>query len=182
MSAKNSPHRIETSWKFLKGFETSSLEGAYHTAFSSGIEVVLIDFVAKSTVEHIFSIEQSPITFSFQISGHAQGNISFSGIKNECITGCPGEALISFIPDSCSRTTLFESQHYRTLTIYIDPHCLNEKLGNDLEQVPVGLHHIIQNASQIPFNQKLNICPHIRIILDQIFNCPYHGAMKKRLF
>ncbi len=174
-----STHQINTSWSFLKGFEAFPPENVHHAAFSSGMEMLSMDFTADSSSEHVVSIDQSPISFSFHISGHVQGEVVHSMTRSEYVTSEPGKTGIFFTPESRFRTKLFDRQHYRVITIYIDPHCLREKLDEEMDQVPAGLHEILQNSAQLPYNQKINTTPHIRMVLDQIFNCPYHGALKK---
>lgn len=179
MVADNSPRRIKTSWPFLKGLEQTPAGKINHMSFSSGVELVCMDFISDATSEHGFAINRSPIFFSFTVSGYAGGKVSHSMTRNEEMTGEPGTAAIAYYPDSRSRSKLLEHQHYKVVNIYISPHSLYEKFDQELDQVPRSMHQILKNSVLSSYFQKINMSPHAKMVVDQIFNCPYTGSLKK---
>ena len=179
MRLKYSSKPANTSWSFLKTFEAPLTGATRHESFSSGIEMISLDFTAASEVEHVFSIGRSPIIFSFHISGYGQGEVSHSALSRERLRKEPGKATISYNPGAKFKSRMFDHQHYRALNLYISPHRLFEKLEEEMDQVPDGLHRILQHSAQLPFNQEISMPPQMRMIVDQIFNCPFKGAMKK---
>ncbi len=175
----NSENSINTSWNFLKGFETSLHRGGHHAAFPSGIEMISMDFTTDSTSKHYFSIDQAPVIFSFQISGHTQGEVAHSIIRSKRVAGGPGKAIISYYPESLFRSKLYERQHYKFVNIYIAPCRLWKILDEELDQVPAEVCQILLNSVQQPYDLILNMPPHVRMTVHQIFNCPYRGVLKR---
>lgn len=179
MTSENSPGRNETELSFMENLDVFRFEKAQHIAFSSGIELLSLDYTTNSILEYDFSQDQSPIGFYFHLSGHFQAEIAYSTRRREQMEIKPGEAIIGYYPEYHSRSKLFDSQRYRSISINISPDRLLERLDKELDQVPAGLQRILQKNSQLPYNQKIKTSPHDRMVLDQIINCPYHGALKK---
>ncbi len=175
-----------TSWKFLEGLNSgaSPFGNCQHMVFASGIEIVTSDIVTDRTSENFCSIDGSaPIIFSFHLSGQASGEFSLSTTPKNSILCEAGETIISFTPESQWTSKTFSCQHYRVLNIYIAPHRLCEKLENEPEHLPAGFRNMLQDRgnsrSQVPFVLKRKISPQSRLVVKQIFNCPYKGILRK---
>lgn len=170
---------IETSWDFLKALEAFSSHGFQHLALPSGIELLLMNFKPDASVKHTFSIDQSPIIFSFHILGRGRSTISHSLTRKKSVDSEHGKSIISFNPESSCKAEILGQQHYRALSIYISPGRLYAQFNEELDQVPRYLHPVLENSDQTPFNHVVNMTPHTRMILDQIYNCPYQGVFRK---
>jgi len=110
---------VNTSWKFLESFDSFPSGKMQHVALPGDIELVLLDFISTGSVEQSFSIDRSPIIFSFHLSGQAHGMLRHSPVRTEPVACGPGNAWISFNPESSCKTILGDRQHYQIINIYI---------------------------------------------------------------
>lgn len=136
-----------------------------------------MDVPTSPSLEGEFHIDQAPLILSFHLSGYGLGEI-FQGPGRKAELPCePGKVLLSFNPDSCCRTHSAPGDRFKALNLYVDPTSLAEQLGSDLSTVPKALRPLIENAAQTPFNAIRTITPATRMILEQIYNCPYQGRL-----
>lgn len=169
----------ETSWEFIENFEDAGFGSFKHIPLASGIEMLFVDFVSENSIESTFRIEDSPLMFSFHLSGWGQGDICNSILSKEIVPCGPGRAILSYNPDATCHTKAYEEQHFKILNLYISPEKLREILAHDLGVVPKDLRPVIENFKKTPFNNVCEISPAVRMNLDQIFNCPYDGTLGK---
>ncbi|UZJ40543.1 AraC family transcriptional regulator [Prosthecochloris sp. SCSIO W1101] len=137
-----------------------------------------MDFRAHMPVNHIFSIGQAPLIFSFHMSGFGCARMTYSLTRRETVNGEPGKAIISFTPDSRCETETLLGQHYRVFNIYISPSHLYSQLGEELDIVPRAFRPALEGSGTFPYIRSSAMTVQTRVILDQIFNCPYQGRLR----
>ena len=174
---------IETSWDFVAAIETFPSQNYQHIALPSGVEILSMEFETSISMGFNVSMDHAPITFAFHLAGHGSSHLSYSSAKNQIMIAEPGKVIISFNPETNCRTNLLDQQHYRVVNIYISPSQLFTQLEEQLDQVPYALHSVLENpdfySHHTPYNHAFNMSPHTIMLLDQIYNCPYHGVLRK---
>jgi AraC-like DNA-binding protein len=154
------------------------LKGSHQLTLSSNVGAIFYDRLFIENQDQEFYIHQSPIAFSYYLSGHLQAVTSQLSRKNN-VRIEPGRAFLTFTPDIVYRRRMFKGEHYRFFTVYIEPEKLFELLDEELGQVPSEFHGILANGAQTQCVLTSQISPHAKMILDQIYNCHYEGALKK---
>jgi AraC-like DNA-binding protein len=172
-----SKQTVGSSWDFLKVFEAFPSQGLRHVALPSGIELLFLDFEPEAAVEHVFSIDRAPLQFAFHLSGRGRGDITHSLTRREVIDAGPGRALISYNPESTCKTAMPAQQSIRIFNVYIPPGLLYTLLNEELDHLPRGLHAVLEDAGPTPYNHLFNMTSTSRLVLDQIYNCPYRGSL-----
>ena len=167
---------FNTSWDFLRAFEPISAMGVRHLVLPSGIEIVFTNVEAGNYAQRTFNIENSPIEFSFYLSGYAQGTMIRSPYDKTLVEVSPGQAMISYNPDTRCLAQVKGCHAFQSLNIYIAPEALYSILKGDADQMPSFLYSALENQAQTPFNVTHKISPVLRMILDQIYNCVYVGT------
>ncbi|MCD8492238.1 MAG: AraC family transcriptional regulator [Geovibrio sp.] len=70
---------------------------------------------------------------------------------------------------------------YKTLNLFISPSRLSAHLENDFQNIPHGLASVLDGSSKSPFIYETAVSPAARLIINQLTNSSYQGAMN-RLF
>lgn len=171
---KKSTH---SAWDFLHAFDGFP-EGVRHIILPSGIELLFMDFKTHMPANHIFSIGRAPLIFSFHMSGFGCARMAYSLTRRETVNGEPGKAIISYAPDSSCETEMLLDQHYRVLNIYISPSHLYSQLNGELDIIPRAFRPVFEGSGIFPYSRFAAMTAQTRVILDQIFNCPYQGVLR----
>ncbi len=171
MQQQFSHHLRETSWRFLTKLDEVSHPGQkHHIIFPSGIELVLLDFVATGGT-HQVSIDQAPVELSFHLAGHAHGTMRYSQQSRE--------EFLAFLPQTECRFQLVEKQHYRVLNIYISPEVFWEKFIGEPDCLPPELAKILESGKQQSYNRISSMSCQLKTLVEQLFYCPYQGTMRQ---
>ncbi len=179
MSRDESYQSREASWRILTESEELMPFGKQcHVFFPSGVELVLLDFVSLAHSTHTFFIDKSLLEFSFHLQGCSQGILQDLK-KQEIIAVSPGISVLSFCPQSEWETRLLEQQRYRILNIYIPPDFFWKKFGQQLDQLPRELLQMVESGSCQPYHQLSSMSSHITALVEELFHCPYQGAMRQ---
>ncbi len=175
------PHQLqETSWKFLTQLDEISHPGQkHHIIFPAGIELVLLDFVTAGGAFHQVSIDQAPVELSFHLAGHARATMHYSRQSREEIICNPDSSFLSFLPQTECRLQLAEKQHYRLVNIYISPEVFWRKFIGQPDCLPPELVKILESGKQQSYNRISSMSCQLRTLVEQIFYCPYRGAMRQ---
>ncbi len=181
MKQQPSSHQEQkTSWKFLSYLEHVPPQGLrYHVIFPSKIELVLLDALAVAESSHSVSIERAPVEFSFYLEGHTSGMLQYSLQRQEEIVCVPGLSLLTFLPQSQCHFWLAGRQRYRVLNIYIPPEIFLEKFANQFNHLPHSLAKILETSKQQPYTKKFLMSYQLRILIEQLFCCPYQGVLQQ---
>jgi len=176
---QNHRHSFEIPCEFLKIAEELPEDGFRHFILPSGIELNYIDFGTKENICMDFEINRALLEFSFHISGNARGYITHHRNQKEKVDVGPGQTIVSFSPGSKCKVECQAEQRMRVFNIYISPLVLNDLVAGEFDQIPAGLRVIIEGSDEKPYNRFGTITPHMRMAIDQILNCPYHGLIKR---
>ncbi|QAR33513.1 AraC family transcriptional regulator [Geovibrio thiophilus] len=170
---------IDTSWNFLNTF--GNVTGMFrHVSLSCGVEISFMDYVAKETSTADFEIDSAPLEFSFHMNGKGYGSIIRGGRETAVLDGSSGRSLVTYNPLSRCSVRTFAGEHYRILNLYVSPMRFLEYFGGEEEYVPESFRSIFRkDAASINISTLLS--PSVRVVLDQIINSPYKGALN-RLF
>ncbi|WP_265822662.1 helix-turn-helix transcriptional regulator [Geovibrio ferrireducens] len=179
LPANAGSQQIDTSWNFLNTF--GDVAGMFrHALLSCGLEISFLDYTAKETAAADFEIDSAPLEFSFHMAGTGYGRIIKGGRETALLSGISGRSLVTYNPGSRCSVQTFAGEHYRILNLYVSPDRFMEYLGGEPEYVPESFRGILKrNTASINIDAALT--PAVRVILDQIVNSPYQGAMN-RLF
>lgn len=167
----------KSAWECLHGYDTFPRQAAQHVMLPSALELVLVDFINREPGKHTFAMDQAPIIFSYHLSGTGLSRMDHSSCRSTAITGEPQKAIIHYAPQTLWQTETLARQHYRILNIYTNPETLFSLLGEDTNLLPRDLLKVIESPDKKFFSWEGDMSPFSHAILDQIYNCPYAGAL-----
>ena len=118
------------------------------------------------------------IEFSFHISGHGKGSLSNSLGTYAEVYARPATAGISFHPEAKCKLQVKGDERFLVLNIYIPPPMLGNLLGEELAIMPENLKAAVSGCPVMPFNLIDDLNPEMKMIVNQIINCPHQGAIR----
>lgn len=167
-----------SAWDFLQGYEEFPQSETRHIVLSSGMELVFADLKTHMPASHLFVIGRAPLVFAFHVSGFCCSSVTYSRTRKENVYAEPGRVMISFTPDVKVETGILSGEYYRVLNIYIPPDLLYAWLGEDLDAVPLDLRPVLEGSGMLPYVRFSAMTVQTRVILDQMFNCQFQGALR----
>lgn len=124
-------------------------------------------------------INRPLIEFSFHVLGHGKGSLSNSLGTYDEVHASPATTVVSFHQETKCKIEVKGGERFLALNIYIPPHMLGDLLDDDLTALPEELKAAASGCPVMPFNVTGNLNPEMRMIVDQIINCPHQGAIQK---
>ncbi len=127
--------------------------------------------IGVSSDEHLikfhFSLEG---TYSFQPLGHI-----------DYLVQIPDNHCNMFYNPKTQDGGIFLKDCAKVFEIYVKPNVLHDLLGETFDQAFVGLKNAISNSNSfVLWDKSKFIPPHIRSYINDIIQCPYKGAVRKR--
>ena len=180
MSPKR-PKSLNSAWDCLKVWDKVFPTSGQHIVLPSSLELMFVDFSNVAPMQLECPLPRPPLIFSFWLAGRGHGHVSHGDCAPRTMTVKPGKSGIFYAPGSRFRSEMPGRQHYRNLSIYVPPDWLRQLFDEEQDLAPCELRAALEGSDRKPFIKLTDMTTHIRIILNQIYTCPYHGIYK-RLF
>jgi AraC family transcriptional activator of pyochelin receptor len=169
----------KSAWDCLNFWDMMFPASGEHKVLPSSAEVFFCDFTITEPLQVEYLYEQSPIVFTFWLSGIGRGHFSSSKHENESIELGPGKTGIHYSPGVRGRTEMPENQHYRSFSVYVSPSWLHRLLEEEKDLTPPDLRAVLEGTAREPYLLISDMSARVRMILDQIYACPHKGAYEK---
>jgi AraC family transcriptional activator of pyochelin receptor len=170
----------KSAWDCLNFWEQMFPATAERKVLPSSAEVLFCDFTNMEPLQVEYTYEQSPIVFTFWLSGVGRGHFRYQGYGDKTVDIEPGKASIHYTPPGAKgRSEMPGNQHYLNFSIYVSPAWLNSLLEEENELAPRGLSVILEGTTRNPYYLVSDMSARVRMLLDQIYACPYGGAYGK---
>jgi hypothetical protein len=115
---------------------------------------------------------EHPIELSFCLSGYRRDSVFdqiSSGTSKLFGNGiCPQEAL-----------TFFPNQQFLVVDLHIEPEVFQTLLLQNASFYPEGINVLLRDRTEWLYAVSGEITPGMKLVLQQILNCPYKGFMKR---
>jgi AraC-like DNA-binding protein len=175
------PKNLNSAWDCVKLWDKVFPTTGQHMALPSSFEVMFVDFSNVAPLQIEYPITRFPLMFSFCLAGTGRGHISHAEHAPRTLTVEAGKASVFYAPGGIFRSEMPGRQHFRTFSIYVPPDWLRRLFGEEQDLVPRELRAALEGTDRKPCLLLTEMTTHIRIILNQIYTCPYHGIYR-RLF
>jgi AraC-like DNA-binding protein len=175
------PKTLNSAWDCLKFWGRAFPNNGQHMVLSSSVEVMFVDFSNVAPIQVEFPLTGSPLIFSFWLAGTGRGLVSHAEGDFRTMALAPGKASIFYGPGSTFRSEMTGRQHYRNFSIYVPPDWLRQLFGKEQDLAPRELRAALEGIDRKPCMLLSEMTTHTRIVLDQIYTCPYQGIYR-RLF
>jgi AraC family transcriptional activator of pyochelin receptor len=175
------PKTLNSAWDCVNLWDRVFPTTGQHTVLPSSVEVMFVDFSNVAPLQIEYSITRSPLIFTFCLAGTGRGHISHAQCDPCTFTVEPGKASVFYAPGGVFRSEMPGRQHFRTVSIYVPPDWLRQLFGEEQDLAPLELRTALEGTDQKPCALLTEMTTHTRIILNQIYTCPYHGIYR-RLF
>ena len=147
-------------------------------AYISGIDFSNSRQLFEFNSEICFTSDAHLIKFHFSL----EGTYSYQPLSHvKYVVQIPENHCNMFYYPMTEGKDIFFKANSRVFEIYVKPDLLNTFLGTDYENSFKKLQEAITNANSfILWDKSKFIPPHIRSNINDIIQCPYKGAIRKR--
>ncbi|KMY66242.1 hypothetical protein AAU61_17315 [Desulfocarbo indianensis] len=152
---------------------------ARHIDTFNGILLTQVDFFSPQNQAPKVRVTNPLLEFSFHLTGRAKGYLRDGRSKVGEVSVVPATSLVSYNPDVVCQIEVQGGEHFRALNVYLPPDLLGQLLGEELNALPAPLQRIASGGRSMPFNIAGRVDPTMKMIVDQITNCPFTGAVKR---
>ena len=123
------------------------------------------------------------VIFAFSILGNMKYTVNSEKGQNEFLIYRQGHSVMGYLPKGQQNIVrpAMGTRAYYYVHIAIDPLLLKTFLDGQHDQMPIGLHNIVDGAEEQRFYQASIMSPTVNMAIHQIINCPYRSSLK-RLF
>lgn len=172
-------HIAQSAWDCLNYWDNSFPNTGKHLILPSLVELFFCDFANRKSLQIEYRYTQAPVVFAFWLEGVGRGHFSFSPHEKAFVELKPGKAAIHYIPGVLGKTEMLEKQHYRNFSLYVSPAWLLRLLEDEEFLNTRELCSILGDKAHRPYYQVSDMSARVRMILEQIYHCPYRGAHGK---
>ncbi len=174
-----------SDWKFIDSMDTRIFGNPYHMKLQPGFEMVVLDFVSGPASKQVFLLDASPIELSFHLKGHGTGEICYGLRQKEEVAIGPDMAVLSYCPGTKCTTLIPANEVVKVLHIYMTAETLAALFCSESDLLPRQLQPLLQcpdagaGENSAPFYLCSPISPRACMALQQLFSCPFHGAIRR---
>lgn len=173
----NNNDSYELSWEWPGDFGTGQMS---RIKLNPGLSLGLGDFQVFEDFELHFESILRPVVFHFSFSRHANCGYSLVDKQDELYFAGPGlGGSIDYRKKWQGYFKLSQGVPVRGLAVFIDPLLLNPLICGQYERFPAILCDIVCGDREQYFSQTFIMPPAVQIAIDQVFDCPYNGPLKR---
>ncbi len=166
---------FETCWGIRPGIGTGILK---ELRFKSGLAVYLHNYQTLKTLASCNNGGPPCFGFRFCLSGHTRLNL-------ECfkkpLTVTSGDSGFFYSPNMIGSHEDMPETHIHKALILIEPSLFFPLLEEEMDCLPFKLNisHGSDTGVYEPYRAEGVLTPSMRVILQQLFACPYEGAARR---
>lgn len=178
-SSEESTTSINSAWDCLNDWDRTFPATGRHMVLPSSAELMFVDFSNLVPMQHKCLLDRSPLVFSFWLAGNGRGYFHHAACGPRTVTVRAGKAGVFYAPGSSLKSEMPGRQHCRNFSIYVAPDWLRRTFGEAEGVIPRPLHAALENGGREPYLLQVDMSTHVRLILDQIYACPYQGVHRQ---
>ena len=167
---------FETYWKLLDCFGKGFM---YLIKFRPGLMLGIGNYSLRENINIISEAYISAFAIDFTFSGSMTCTFNYRSGNQAVHVFEQNQGSISYRPEYQCVSTLRGKIPLRVMGIYVDPILLKNIIREQYYYIPADMHDIIDgNASKFYYHPLTRTMEANRIV-HEIFNCPYHGELKR---
>lgn len=171
---------MKSAWDCLNFWGWTFPATGEHKVLPSSAEVFFCEFTKDEPIQVSYYYEQSPVVFSFWLAGRGRGRFRYQGYAEEMVDIEPGKTSIHYPAQGVrSSSEMLGNQHYRNFSVYVSPDWLHRLLEDEEYLAPRDLRAVLNGTDRKPYFLVFDMSARVRLILDQIYACPFRGAYGK---
>lgn len=141
-----------------------------------GLSLVLADFVPGEDVRIEFETDQTPLEFSYHLSGRASYIIRHDQGEYR-VEARPGVNIVASFPRSQGVMKYLARRRVRLAAIHAAPPFLRQYLPLAADMGPPDFRAAMEGDTTRCCCHCAGMTPTMSIAVSQILNCPYHGPV-----
>ena len=149
----------------VKSFKISGIE-------KHKVKINYMIFVSSKACHSLLEIGCS-------LSGNVRGTAVLGRGKKESFICQPYQTWLSFYPKSEAIIEYVAGQPIRAVAALIDPGLLRTLIGGNPDHIPDYLRDILDGSNESYCNLMGDMNSFIHTVINQIFNCPYNGFLRR---
>jgi len=147
-----------------------------------GLKLFICDLKPHKDYTITMEIENSPLGFSFFLSGNIRYIIERSRRQKNNFDVHSDQSLIAFYPSSMTRTEIMAEEPLRMVSISLVPALFNSFFETEFDQIPGDFRRIIDGSSENHYYRFGTISASMKIAIHQMLNYSYNGFIKRIFF
>ena len=126
-----------------------------------------------------FEFKHVPVILEFSVSGNIRFTVNYEEGQKDVWVLKSGHSFISYLPKWQGVAEYPARTPVRVVGIYIDPLLLNTFMEGQHDQIPTGMHDIVNGANEKHYYHALTTTPPANMTIHQMLNCPYQYPLKR---
>ncbi len=174
-----------SDWNFIDSMDARIFGSPCHIKLQPGFEIVVLDFVSGPASKQVFLLDASPIELSFHLKGHGAGEICYGLHRKEKVEIGPDMAVLSYCPGTKCTTCIPANEVVRVLHIYMTVETMAVLFPLESDILPHQICSLLQcpdaesRDNSEPFYLCSPVSPRTCMALQQLFSCPFQGAIRR---
>ncbi len=173
---QNYESNFEKCWEvqdeFGKGF-------MYVIKFRPGLMLGIGNFCLRESIKVVSEPEDTLFSVIFTISGNVECTFDYRDGSRDVYIFAPEQSDIVWRPKSQCLSYYRGEVPIRTMAIYLEPFLLKTLMEEQYDYIPANMHDIIDGNNEKHYCQPLLTTIATKMIVREIFNCPYQGNIKR---
>lgn len=163
---------FETCWDLPEEFGKGSSRKA---EFRPGFDLYVTNYALR---EHVVINVDCPsiVGFGFFVLGGMKTRVK--GVKKDFVMDS-GQSSLFYFPDPSGSAEGTTKEHKVFVSIQIDPRLFYTLMEGEFDMIPADFRGIADGMEEKYYFRTSTITPLMQVALHQIFNCPYHGVIRR---
>ena len=154
----------------------------YMIKLRPGLMLGIGDYQLWENLTVSFEAKSPPFIIGFSVPGNVWSTLGNGQGKKDVIMFNSGQSFISYLPEWRGIAEYPARTPVRSVGIYIDPLLLNSFMEEQHDQIPTGVHDIVNEANEKHYHHALTMTPIVNMAIYQILDCPYRGPLRRLYF
>jgi AraC-like DNA-binding protein len=144
-----------------------------------GLMLGIGDYQLHESITVSFDWKSPPFVMGFSVPVNVWSTLGNGQGKKDLIMFNSGQSFISHLPEWRGIAEYPARTPVRSVGIYIAPPLLNTFIEGHHDQIPTGMHDIVNVANEKHYYHALTTTPIVNMAIHEILNCPYQGSLRR---
>jgi len=150
----------------------------YMIKIRPGLMLGIGDYQFWENLTVSFELKSSQFMIGLSVPGNVWSTFGYGQGKKDVSMFNLGQSYISYLPEWQGMVEYPARTPLRTVGIYIDPVLLNTLMEGQHDQIPTGMHDIVNGSNKKHYYQSLSTTAVVNMAIHEILHCPYRGPLK----
>jgi AraC-like DNA-binding protein len=167
---------FEKYWKWPEEIGAGFM---YMVKLRPGLMLGIGDYRLTKKIAVQFENNLRAVAFAYSASGSMQYTLDQGEERRDVWHFKQGSGVMAYLPEIRGTAVTTPGLSVNCIGLYIEPWLLADLMGQDRNQLPRDIYSILQGKCCPEYYRLFDATAAANIIVHQIVNCPYQGALKR---